>query len=416
MTEASRNDSAPEHPWSLTRLSENIGAYIERLGAVWVEAEVTQWSDIGGHIYGRIKDPEADTSVEITIWRSARGNIPDTVKPGDRILARVKPSWYGKGGKLSMNVLEMRQAGIGVLLEKLEKLRATLQAEGLFDPARKKPLPFLPHLIGLITGKDSDAEKDVLHNARLRWPDVAFHTEYSAVQGDRAVPELIQALDRMEATPGVDVIIIARGGGDFLHLLPFSDEALIRRVAECSIPVVSAIGHEADRPLLDEVSDLRASTPTDAAKRVVPDVAQERQLIADLRQRLTYRLGGFLEGEWEKLQMFRHRPVLAQPEALIDRQAEDLLRLIQRGVTQTDTLVHRLGQDIERLRASVRALSPQAVLDRGYAIARLADGAVLTASKDARVGQEFSVLLARGILRATVTASEDPAKDGGSPT
>jgi exodeoxyribonuclease VII large subunit len=390
-------------------LSENLGAYIERLGAVWVEAEITQWGGSGGHIYGRMKDVDDDVTVDITVWRSQRDRIPEGIGQGDRVLARVKPSWYLKGGKLSMNVLEMRHAGIGQLLEQIEKLRQVLQKEGLFDLERKKPLPFLPHLVGLVTGKDSDAEKDVLTNARLRWPDVHFEVVHSAVQGDRAVPELIAALDTLEKIDGVDVIIIARGGGDFQHLLPFSDEALLRRVAALNIPVVSAIGHEADRPLLDEISDLRASTPTDAAKRVVPDVVEEKRLITDLRRRARHRIDGIIDGEWDRLKLFRERPVLRFPETTVDGHAEDLLRLIQRGVDTTDMLIERGISEVERLRASVRALSPQGVLDRGYAIARTATGAVISDVGEVSVGDEVAVVVARGTLHTSVTRAEKRA-------
>lgn len=390
-------------------MSENLGAYIERLGAVWVEAEITQWGGSGGHIYGRIKDVDNDVTVDITIWRSQLERIPEGIGQGDRVLARVKPSWYQKGGKLSMNVLEMRHAGIGALLEQIEKLRKTLQGEGLFDAERKKPLPFLPHLIGLVTGKDSDAEKDVLTNAKLRWPDVDFTVVHSAVQGDRAVPELIAALDALENTPGVDVIIIARGGGDFQHLLPFSDERFLRRVAALTVPVVSAIGHEADRPLLDDISDLRASTPTDAAKRVVPDVVEERRLIVDLRRRLRHRIDGIITSEWDKLALFRERPVLRFPETTIDAHAEDVLRLIQRGVDVTDMLLERGTSEVSRLRASVRALSPQGVLDRGYAIARTSQGDVIRDVDEVAVGDDISILVARGTLHTSVIRTDKPA-------
>lgn len=409
MSATGNNSSSPEQPWSLQRLSENLGAYIERLGAVWVEAEITQWGGSGGHIYGRMKDIDNDVTVDITVWRSQRERIPEGIGQGDRVLARVKPSWYQKGGKLSMNVLEMRHAGIGQLLEQIEKLRQALAKEGLFDLDRKKPLPFLPHLIGLVTGKDSDAEKDVLTNARLRWPDVHFEVIHSAVQGDRAVPELIAALDTLEKVEGVDVIIIARGGGDFQHLLPFSDEALLRRVASLDIPVVSAIGHEADKPLLDDVSDLRASTPTDAAKRVVPDVVEEKRLITDLRRRLRHRIDGIIDGEWDRLKIFRERPVLRFPETTVDAHAEDLLRLIERGVDITDMLIERGVSEVDRLRASVRALSPQGVLDRGYAIARSAEGAIIRDVDDVNVGDEVSVVVARGTLHTSVNSTDKRA-------
>ncbi len=396
------NDSSPESPWSLERLSESLSVYIERLGSVWVEAEITQWGVSGGHVYGRIKDIEADVTVDITVWRSTRDSIPESVGQGDRVIVKVKPNWYVRGGRLSMNVLEMRLAGLGELLAKIEALRAKLSAEGLFDLERKKPLPFLPQLIGLVTGRDSDAEKDVLRNAQLRWPDVAFQVEFASVQGDKAVPEVIAALDRLENNPDVDVIIIARGGGDFQHLLPFSDEALVRRAAACTVPVVSAIGHEADRPLLDDVADLRASTPTDAAKRVVPDVAAEREMISDARARLRRRLDTLVTTEFERLELFRRRPVMANPVTVVDAHAEDIVRSVQRGVNRTDALLERAKSDVTRLRASMRALSPLATLERGYAIVQTDDGSVVSDPKSVSVGQSLDIRVKGGHIPATV--------------
>ena len=396
------NDSSPDAPWSLERLSESLGVYIERLGSVWVEAEITQWGVSGGHVYGRIKDIEADVTVDITVWRATRENIPENVGQGDRVIVKVKPNWYVRGGRLSMNVLEMRLAGLGELLAKIEALRAKLQAEGLFDPERKQRLPFLPSLVGLVTGKDSDAEKDVLRNAQLRWPEVRFQVEHASVQGDKAVPEVIAALDRLESNPEVDLIIIARGGGDFQHLLPFSDEALVRRAAACRIPVVSAIGHEADRPLLDEVADLRASTPTDAAKRVVPDVSEERAKISEARQRIRGRLEILVSGEWEKLRLFKERPVLSRPMSVVDAHAEDILRLVQRGVDRTDSLLERYRADISSLKASMRALSPLATLERGYAIVQAESGAVITEPSSVRPGQPLDIRVKGGTIPAAV--------------
>lgn len=406
MNQSPGNDSSPETPWSVLRLSELLGNYIERLGAVWVEAEITQWGVSGGHVYGRMKDPEADVTVDITVWRSARERLPEGLGQGDLVIALVRPNWYLRGGKLSMNVMEMRRAGIGELLAKIEALRKTLATEGLFDLERKKPLPFLPGLIGLITGADSDAEKDVLRNAELRWPDVSFQVEHAAVQGDRAVSEIIAALDRLESNPAVEVIVIARGGGDFQHLLPFSDEALVRRVAQCSVPVVSAIGHEADRPLLDEVSDLRASTPTDAAKRVVPDVAEERARIRDARARIGFRVTGLIDAETERLRMFRERPVLARPETLVDALAEDVMRLVQRGVDRTDTALQLASHQVTGLMGSLRSLSPMATLDRGYAIVRRNQGQVVTSPDDVSTGEPLTLTVRGGTIPAVVAEGE----------
>jgi exodeoxyribonuclease VII large subunit len=396
------NDSSPEAPWSVAKLSELMGSYIERLGAVWVEAEVTQWGQAAGNIYGKFHDTQADASVSFTVWRRSQENIPDGVKQGDRVVALVKPSWWVKGGTLSMNVLQMRHTGLGEILEKLEKLRATLSAEGLFALERKKPLPFLPGTIGLITGKDSDAEKDVLTNARLRWPDVAFRVEYAAVQGDRCVPEVMNALTVLDSDPDVDVIIVARGGGDFLNLLPFSDERLVRHAATCTTPLVSAIGHEADRPLLDDVADLRASTPTDAAKRVVPDVEQEKRLIAEATTRLDNRILGLLDYETERLQAFTSRPSLADPHTLVDVRSEEVLQLVVRGVDLAELSIERATATVAQLAGHLRGLSPQNTLDRGYAIARKPDGSVVFRTDQVSPSEELWVLVSDGVIHTKV--------------
>ena len=382
---AATNDSSPEAPWSIQKLSELMGGYIDRLGPVWVEAEITQWGQSAGNIYGKLSDPEADAQVSITIWRRSQERIPEGLHQGDRVIAQIKPSWWVKGGTLSMNVLEMRHTGLGEILEKLEKLKAQLSSEGLFDQERKKTLPFLPGVIGLVTGKDSDAEKDVLTNAKLRWPDVEFVVEHAAVQGDKSVSEVMVALQKLEDNPAVEVIIVARGGGDFMNLLPFSDERLVRLVATLTTPVVSAIGHEADRPLLDEVADLRASTPTDAAKRVVPDVEAEKQLLEEARHRLDAKLSALIEAELEHLKSFRTRPALADPDSLIDRKSEELLQIVARGVDVSSLVIERHQAQLAQLAGSLRGLSPQNTLNRGYAIARNATGQVIS-----RVGQVSS--------------------------
>jgi len=382
---AATNDSSPEAPWSIQKLSELMGGYIDRLGPVWVEAEITQWGQSAGNIYGKLSDPEADAQVSITIWRRSQERIPEGLHQGDRVIAQIKPSWWVKGGTLSMNVLEMRHTGLGEILEKLEKLKAQLSNEGLFDQERKKTLPFLPGVIGLVTGKDSDAEKDVLTNAKLRWPDVEFVVEHAAVQGDKSVSEVMVALQKLEDNPAVEVIIVARGGGDFMNLLPFSDERLVRLMATLTTPVVSAIGHEADRPLLDEVADLRASTPTDAAKRVVPDVEAEKQLLEEARHRLDAKLSALIEAELERLKSFRTRPALADPDSLIDRKSEELLQIVARGVDVSSLVIERHQAQLAQLAGSLRGLSPQNTLNRGYAIARNATGQVIS-----RVGQVSS--------------------------
>lgn len=387
----------------MLKLSELMGGYIDRLGTVWVEAQITQWGKAAGNIYGKLSDIEADAAVSFTVWRRAQDSIPDTIAQGDRVIAQVKPTWWVKGGSLSMNVLAMRHTGLGEILEKLQQLKAALGAEGLFDDSAKKPLPFLPQTVGLITGRDSDAEKDVLHNSTLRWPDVSFRIEYAAVQGERCVPEVLSALAILEADPEVDVIIVARGGGDFLNLLPFSDESIVRYVASMSTPVVSAIGHEADRPLLDDVADLRASTPTDAAKRVVPDVENERRIIAEARTRIDQRLFALVEYETERLQAFRSRPILADPSTLVDVKSEEVLQLVVRGVDLAHLRIERATAEVAELSGHLRGLSPQSTLDRGYAIARKADGSVISRTEQATTGDELHVRVSDGTIETRVS-------------
>ena len=321
-------------------------------------------------------------------------------------MALVKPNYWVKGGTLTMQVFEMRHVGLGDLLERLERLRKKLASEGLFETARKKPVPFLPGCIGLITGKDSDAEKDVLRNAQLRWPAVKFRIAYAAVQGDRAPGEVTAALQRLDADPEVDVIIVARGGGDFQNLMVFSDETLVRAAAACTTPIISAIGHEADRPLLDDVADLRASTPTDAAKRVVPDVAEELSRVQQARARLGMRVTRLITAEIDKLEQLRSRPVLASSAWLVDSRAEELSRYVGRGAELMELLMEKSVARVTDLRGQLRALSPQRTLDRGYAIAQLPGGAVARDAKDAPAGTPLVVTLAHGALATTVDAEQ----------
>ena len=394
-------------PWPIALLSSKIKGWIDKLGTVWVEGEITQWGNSGGNVYGKLKDLEADATVAFTIWGSVKAKIPDDLGQGDRVVALVKPNYWVKGGTLTMQVFEMRHVGLGDLLERLERLRQALKAEGLFDTARKKPLPFLPQCVGLITGRDSDAEKDVLRNAQLRWPAVEFRIAYASVQGDRAVGEVTAALRKLDADPDVDVIIVARGGGDFQNLLVFSDEGLVRAAAACETPIVSAIGHEADRPLLDDVADLRASTPTDAAKRVVPDVAEQLALVQQNRARIGSRVTNLLRTEIDRLEQLRTRPVLASSSCLVDSRAEELSRYVARSGELVALLLDRATARVGELSGHLRALSPQRTLDRGYAIAQLPGGAALRSAKDAPTGTRLLLTVADGRL-TTIAGDPEP--------
>ncbi|WP_438352506.1 exodeoxyribonuclease VII large subunit [Microbacterium sp. CJ88] len=393
-------ESSQAAPTSVSRLNDTIRGFIEKWGSVWVEGEITSWNVRGGNVFGRLKDLATDSTISFRLWSSTRQRMSDDMKVGDHVIACVKADYFARTGDFAFTVSAMRHVGLGDQLEKLERLRTRLRGEGLFDPARKKPLPFLPGTIGLITGERSDAEKDVHRNAELRWPQVRFRTAYAAVQGDRCVPETIGALKALDADPHVDVIIIARGGGDPQTLLGFSDERLLRAVAAASTPVVSAIGHENDHPLLDDVADLRASTPTDAAKRVVPDVAEQRAIVGQLRSRLTMRLTQRVAHDIAQLEQLRSRPALRAPDTMLEQRAQQLWMQVSRG---RDVVARRLESDTRRsaeLRATLRALSPASTLARGYAIAHLADGVIVRDAGQAPPGAHLTVTVGRGSIAA----------------
>jgi exodeoxyribonuclease VII large subunit len=343
---------------------------------------------------------DLENAVELHAFNNSGAQIQDGLKQGDRVLALVRPQFWPKNGKLSMQVFEIKKVGLGELLERIEKLRAQIAAEGLSAPERKKPLPFLPNRIGLITGANSDAEKDILQNAKLRWPEVQFEVIHTHVQGDKAVTEIIFALQQLDAMPEVDVIIIARGGGSFQDLLPFSDERLVRAAAALSKPFISAIGHENDRPVLDEVADLRASTPTDAAKRVVPDVVQERRELSQLLNRASLRIGSYLETQLQLIENIRSRPVLASPYGFIETLEESLEVLRKRVFEITEFRIERGAAEIAKLHASARALSPQLTMQRGFSVVYDSNGKLVTGAVEP--GEEILIKNVRVEISAKV--------------
>lgn len=392
-------------PWSVARMSRGIKSWLDKLGTIWVEGEVTQWNLRAGIVYGRLKDLNEDITVSFSVFSSVLSRTTEQFSPGDRVVMLAKVDWWVKAGSASLQVAQIKHVGLGALLEGVEKLRKALAAEGLFDPSRRRPLPFLPGCIGLVTGKDSDAEKDVIQNATRRWPDVRFRVVHAMVQGDKSVATVVKAIEQLDADPSVDVIIVARGGGDLQALLPFSDERVVRAAAACMTPLVSAIGHEADRPLLDDVADLRASTPTDAAKRVVPDVAAERDHLDQWRLRLRNRVRYLLDHETQRLASIKSRPALATPGWIIDQRAVELAQLIGRGSDSVERFIDAQDRQIGELRRHVRALSPQSTLDRGYAIVQGADGHVVRAASEpvAAAGGALKITLATGVIGATST-------------
>jgi exodeoxyribonuclease VII large subunit len=393
-------DSTPQAPTSVARLNDTIHGFVERWGSVWVEGEITSWNVRGGNVYGRIKDLAVDSALSFRLWSTTLRRLPDDLKVGDHVVACVKADYYVRGGDFTFTVSAMRHMGLGDQLERLERLRAQLRAEGLFDAARKKPIPFLPRRIGLITGERSDAERDVHRNAELRWPQVRFRTVHASVQGDRCVPETIGALKALDADPEVDVIIIARGGGDPQQLLGFSDERLLRAVVNASTPVVSAIGHENDHPLLDDVADLRASTPTDAAKRVVPDVAEQRAVVRQLRARLTTRLAQRVAHDISQLEQLRSRPSLRSPEAMLTSREHEVRMATARGRDLVERGLDAATLRTAELRATLRALSPGATLARGYAIALVDGDVIVRDAVQAPAGTQLVVTVGRGSLAA----------------
>jgi exodeoxyribonuclease VII large subunit len=303
----------------------------------------------------------------------------------------LKPDFWVNKGSFAFTALEMRPIGVGELLARLERLRQVLASEGLFGIDRKRRPPFLPGTIGLICGRDSAAERDVLENSRRRWPAVRFKVEPVAVQGPYAVGEVIEALRKFDSDSDIDVIVIARGGGSMEDLLPFSDEALIRAVSACRTPVVSAIGHEQDNPLLDLVADVRASTPTDAAKKVVPDVGEQLTLIRQLRDRGRRVAGGWLDREMTWLAAVRSRPSLADPVREIERRAEQAEQLRDRARRSLTSSLDRAQDSLEHLRARLITLSPAATLERGYAIVQRPSGDVVRLAQEVVPGEELTI-------------------------
>jgi exodeoxyribonuclease VII large subunit len=396
-------ETSAEAPVPVRTVLQAVGGWISKLGRIWVEGQIAECKKRGNTVFLTLRDPIAAVSAQVICTRA----VFDAVSPaeGARVVMFVKPDFNATRGSFALTAIEIRAVGIGELLARLEKLRKQLAAEGLFSPERKRALPFLPSVIGLVCGRDSAAERDVVQNATRRWPAVRFRIEQSSVQGPYAAGEVIEALHKLDADPEVDVIVIARGGGSLEDLLPFSNEDLLRAVAACRTPVVSAIGHEQDTPLLDYVADLRASTPTDAAKRIVPDVAEQLALVTQLRDRARRWMRGWLDREQGWLEGMRSRPALADPVREIERQAEQVDALARRARQSLDASLTRAGDDIGHTKARLLALSPAATLRRGYAIVQDGEGGVVRAAADVTAGQHLTVRFADDQL--TVTADHE---------
>ncbi len=398
-------ETSSDAPATVAVVTQAIKEYVDRLGPIWVEGEISELNERSGVMaFIRLRDLSDDMSLSVMCHKSVIA-AAQPLPANARVVIHAKPSWYTKNGSLTLSAREIRQVGVGELLARLEALKTLLASQGLFDSDRKIDLPLLPKKVGLICGRNTDAEKDVVENARRRWPSVVFEIREVTVQGALAVSQVSAALKELEADIDVDVIIITRGGGSFEDLLPFSDEGLVRLAASCLTPIVSAIGHEKDSPLLDLVADFRASTPTDAAKHVVPDVAEEIEMIAGLRNRARRTLMSLIDVEFAQITNFKDRPVMKDPRVLITSRAEIILALRDRSKRSFSSHLKLAKEELVQIKARVRALSPQATMDRGYSIVRLSNGDIARDASKLRGGDVLRLRLARGETNATVTAN-----------
>ena len=399
-------ETSSESPAPVRVVSEAIKDYVDRLGPIWIEGEISELNErSGGMAFMRLRDTSVDMSLSVMCYK----NVLAAVQPlpaNARVVIHAKASWFTKNGSLTMSAKEIRQVGVGELLARLEALKNLLAAEGLFSADRKVALPKLPRKVGLICGRNTDAEKDVVENARRRWPAVEFEIREVAVQGAAAVVEVSAALRELESIEDVDVIIITRGGGSFEDLLPFSDESLVRLAASCETPIVSAIGHEKDSPLLDLVADYRASTPTDAAKRVVPDIEQEIADINKIRDRMYRRLLSSVEFELNQIAQLRNRPVMKDPSVMIKVRKDDLTALRDRSHRGFKALLDIEKKEIKGVIAHLRSLSPQSTMDRGYSVVQIGDGKIVRDATKLKAGDVLRIRAAKGEASASVLASE----------
>ncbi len=401
-------ETTAESPVPVRTVLRMVGEWVGRLGRVWVEGQIAELNRRGNAVFLTLRDPVAAVSARVVCTRAVFDANDPPPAEGARVVIWARPDFNVARGSFSLTALEIRAVGVGELLARLERLRRSLAAEGLFAAERKRALPFLPGMVGLICGRNSAAERDVLENAALRWPAVRFRVEQVAVQGPYAVEEIVAALQRLDADAAVEVIIVTRGGGSIEDLLPFSDETLIREVAACRTPVVSAIGHEQDTPILDYVADVRASTPTDAARRVVPDVSEQLALIAQLRTRAARTVAGRIDRELAWLAALESRPALANPVGEIERQAEQVTALTQRARRCLSATLDRASDDVSHTRARLLALSPAATLRRGYAIVQHGDSSVVRSAAEVARHEKLIVRFADDQLKVTADQQPNP--------
>ncbi|MDO5025032.1 MAG: exodeoxyribonuclease VII large subunit [Trueperella sp.] len=398
-----------ENPWPLRLLSAKIAEYVAKMSRLWVEGEIITLvrRPNAKMQFFTLADLEDKAAINVKILSH---NLPAGLESGARVVVCAKPDFWTGNGSLSLYADEVRPVGIGDILARIEALKAKLASEGLFAAARKKPLPFLPRKIGLICGRNTKAKHDVVVNATARWAAAQFEIREVQVQGEGSVPQMIAALNELDAIREVDVIVLARGGGSVEDLLPFSDERLVRAAAQAQTPIVSAIGHETDSPVLDLVADFRASTPTDAARRIVPDVNEERVGIAQARERIRQALENRLVRSTSDIAALRSRPVLAHPELLLDSRVEELANLRAMARTYMEYAYQNSQGQISALTDRLRALSPLATLNRGYAILQQDSGEIISNVSRVEVGSAVVARVSDGAIALTVAGvkSQDP--------
>ena len=401
MSESEKPGMTPELPFAVHQVSSLMSDYIARLGNTWIEGQISEIRETRALTYMKLRDTDRDATLAIYMQTDAMRQISPAIEQGSRVVLQAKADWWPKKGSLQFKVLQLRAVGLGELMARLEALRNILAAEGIFDADRKKPIPFLPRRVGLVCGQNSDAMFDVVENAKRRWPDVEFVIREVAVQGASAVRQVSDAITELDAIDDVDVIVVARGGGAFEDLLPFSDESLIRVVAKCVTPIVAAIGHEEDRPLIDYVADYRASTPTDAARRIVPDVVQELAELRNIRTRAWQIATTRLSLAEQAITSLRARPALAHPSELIDQRIIDLTNSRNAIFNRVDSAVALEASRLQGYAATLRALSPQGTLERGYAIVRKG-GAIVREPHDVSTNDVVTIRVAGGEIAATI--------------
>ena len=401
--------SSPDSAFRLQDISKQLGDYIARLSRVWVEGELVAPKVYGRLVYVNLRDTSADMSMTMVVPTDVWGSLGESAVDGAKVVALVNPEWWTKKGSLQLRAYALRAVGVGDLLARIEQLRKVLEIEGLFRSDRKRPLPFLPRKVGLITGRDTDALKDVVVNARRRWPATQFVIREIPLQQAGTPTAAANALKELQEIEDVDVIVIARGGGSFEDLLPWSDEGLMRAVAAAYKPVVSAIGHENDHPILDDVADVRASTPTDAARKIVPDLEDETAQVDYLQGQLREHRRRWLENQSRHLQLSASALRARSPKSIVALRTQEVIAIRQQLTNKLSMKLQREDARIAQLSHRLSALSPFAVLARGYAVVTLPDGSVVRDQASVAPGSPVNIRVHEGDFIATRETTSNPS-------